>query len=79
VELAAVEPVDDTGDQECRHSAEREQDQCRAPGVRDRIVDPVAIAIVVGRVGLLLGDDRLETRPAHDPHPGRRGEGRAWI
>ena len=54
LELAAEAPEDEHGDEERGDRPEREEDQRRAPRVRDRVVDPLLVALVRGGVLELL-------------------------
>ena len=77
LELPAEAPEDEARDGERRQDAEREQDQRRPPGMPDRVVDALLVALVRCRVVELLGDDLLKPGPVGDAHPTGRGEGAA--
>ena len=74
-DLASEAPEDERRDGERGQDAERQDDERRPPGMRDRVVDPLLVALVVLRVVELLGDDLVETVALRDLHAGRRREG----
>ena len=74
-DLASEAPEDERRDGERGQDAERQEDERRPPGMRDRVVDPLLVALVLLRVVELLGDDLVEPVAVRDPHAGRRREG----
>ena len=71
--LAAEEPEHEQHDGECGQEGERAEHAERAERVRDPVVDPLAVALVLLCVGQLLVDDPVEGRAVLDLH--RRGGG----